>query len=102
MSQMFVYSFRRSTKKKRKTVRDIESLPVIDDVATCIRVKTRGRKNPAGQIKPKVLSEVKEWIRNQKRFHYIEEERPYVGLTRAEIRESMLSFVSSKFTKYIK
>ena len=92
-------------KKKRKTVRDIESLPVIDDVATCIRVKTRGRKQPkkpAGIKKPKVLSEVKKWIRNQKRFLYIEEERPYVGLTRAEMRESMLSFVSSKFTKYFK
>ena len=102
---MFVYSFRRSTKKKRKTVRDIESLPVIDDVATCIRVKIQRRKQPkkpAGSKKSKVLSEVKEWIRNQQRFHYIEEERPYVGLTRAEIRESMLSFVSSKFSKYIK
>ena len=102
---MFVYSFRRSTKKKRKKVRDIESLPVIDDVATCIRGKTQRRKQPkkpAGIKKPKVLSEVKEWIRNQKRFHYIEEERPYVGLTREEMRESMLSFVSSKFTKYIK
>ena len=93
-------------KQKRKKVRDIESLPVIDDVATCIRVKTRGRKKPkkkpGGQIKPKILSEVKEWIRNQNRFHYIEEERPYVGLTREEMRESMLSFVSSKFTKYFK
>ena len=92
-------------KRKRKKVRDIESLPVIDDVARCIRVKTPRRKKPkkpAGIKKPKVLSEVKEWIRNQQRFHYIEEERPYVGLTRAEIRESMLSFVSSKFSKYIK
>ena len=45
---------------------------------------------------------MKEWIRNQKRFHYIEEERPYVGLTREEMREDMLSFVSYKFAKYIK
>ena len=102
---MLGYSLRRSTKKKKKKVRDIESLPVTDDVATCIRVKPHRRKQPkktACSKKPKVLSEVKKWIRNQQRFHYIEEERPYVGLTREEMREDMLSFVSYKFAKYIK
>ena len=91
--------------EKKKKVRDIESLPVTDDVATCIRVKIHRRKQPkktAGSKKPRVLSEVKKWIRNQQRFHYIEEERPYVGLTREEMREDMLSFVSYKFAKYIK
>ena len=71
MSQVLGYSFRRSTTKQEKKVGDIQSLPVIDDVATCIRVKSqRGKqpKKPAGSKTPKVLSEVKEWIRNQKKF----------------------------------